>query len=311
MLSAPTSLTGMADATPPLLPPARSADDSHRPAEDPRQPWRDQKPGIVPPPRSTRFSRFHPYLKTMARIAHRGSPTILNRMPSTADPNVAAAAVSALVAKSGATTAAAPVFGLSAAPAPVLLDTAALAAGDAATVSGPGVGEGAMCCTEDEPCSALSSGGDPAACQRGATAGEDEDQRRYSCTFTGCVKQFKRHEHLKRHFRTHTGERPYKCPVAGCSKIFARMDNLNQHSRTHVNRKTAPRRASHKLPDGAVQPPEPAPAANGVADVGAAAEFSASRPATMILDAPDVGLGQPAMAMPVASVAADVDAYAY
>ncbi|KAI7823979.1 hypothetical protein BX661DRAFT_126748, partial [Kickxella alabastrina] len=57
--------------------------------------------------------------------------------------------------------------------------------------------------------------------------------RRYVCEYVGCSKQFKRQEHLKRHFRVHTGERPYKCPSAGCDKGFARMDNLNQHIRTH------------------------------------------------------------------------------
>lgn len=57
--------------------------------------------------------------------------------------------------------------------------------------------------------------------------------RPFVCHFRGCNRAFKRFEHLKRHYRIHTGERPFKCKFPGCHKAFARSDNLNQHLRVH------------------------------------------------------------------------------
>lgn len=63
------------------------------------------------------------------------------------------------------------------------------------------------------------------------------DGRPFICTYSNCLKAFKRFEHLKRHYRIHTGERPYRCTVQGCNKTFSRSDNLMQHSKIHSNRK--------------------------------------------------------------------------
>jgi hypothetical protein len=53
----------------------------------------------------------------------------------------------------------------------------------------------------------------------------------YTCPLPQCARLFKRLEHLKRHFRTHTLERPYSCTM--CGKHFSRTDNLAQHKKTH------------------------------------------------------------------------------
>ncbi|KAJ2158739.1 hypothetical protein GGF46_003553 [Coemansia sp. RSA 552] len=219
-----------------------------------RQPWLSPKPSTQTP-RSTRFSRYHPYLKTMARIAHRGSPSVLNRVPSTADPNVAAAAVNALAGGTGYSSGAGTSNGTPAAgqlpqgssPASIWpLHSQSLQFNSAAASSQRGLAGqvqpfGISTGAEAADSTKMDDGKKPS--KRRTRASDDDSQpRRFHCTFAGCIKQFKRHEHLKRHFRTHTGERPYKCSAPDCGKVFARMDNLNQHIRTHVNRKTASRR---------------------------------------------------------------------
>ncbi|EXL45151.1 hypothetical protein FOCG_12562 [Fusarium oxysporum f. sp. radicis-lycopersici 26381] len=48
-----------------------------------------------------------------------------------------------------------------------------------------------------------------------------------------CERVFTKEEHLKRHERSHTGEKPFKC--CKCGRSYARSDVLFRHSQTHFS----------------------------------------------------------------------------
>uniref|UniRef100_A0A182Q489 Protein krueppel n=1 Tax=Anopheles farauti TaxID=69004 RepID=A0A182Q489_9DIPT len=68
--------------------------------------------------------------------------------------------------------------------------------------------------------------------------------RSFSCEY--CSNHFRSNEDLKRHRRSHTGERPFRCPR--CPKAFTQQSNMRAHTRIHDR--------------GAVQATEPPPSSS-------------------------------------------------
>ncbi|XP_057679421.1 zinc finger protein 513a [Corythoichthys intestinalis] len=68
----------------------------------------------------------------------------------------------------------------------------------------------------------------------GSPAGADEDKNKlHSCHLCGFSSRYA--NHVKRHMKTHNGEKPFNCPV--CSYASAQLVNLQRHLRIHTGEK--------------------------------------------------------------------------
>ncbi|KAG8817343.1 hypothetical protein FRC19_011407 [Serendipita sp. 401] len=61
---------------------------------------------------------------------------------------------------------------------------------------------------------------------------EIDPKRRMMCKI--CQKGFPKAYDLKRHMRSHTGEKPFVCTVPGCGKGFVQRSALTVHTRVHT-----------------------------------------------------------------------------
>ena len=68
-----------------------------------------------------------------------------------------------------------------------------------------------------------------------AAAAASGKERRYACTFEGCSYCAVESHHLKRHSRTHSGERPYACSF--CPYSAAEQGTLTRHLTTHTQQR--------------------------------------------------------------------------
>lgn len=76
-----------------------------------------------------------------------------------------------------------------------------------------------------------------AAAPRCPPASEKDCKYKYDpfkCNWPGCKYESNGTGHMKRHLRTHTGERPYVCTWPGCSYAASQSGHLDQHLLAHT-----------------------------------------------------------------------------
>lgn len=66
-----------------------------------------------------------------------------------------------------------------------------------------------------------------------ALAAEDKSMKLHSCHLCGFSSRYA--NHVKRHMKTHNGEKPFNCPL--CTYASAQLVNLQRHLRIHTGEK--------------------------------------------------------------------------